>query len=232
VAEAYRTIRTAILLSDADARPKVIVITSSSAREGKTVTAINQALALAESGGRVLLIDGDTRKPRLRALFDLPGEAGLTSYLTGQVPLESVLFEVARKQAQNGNGRGDTWGLLRVIPAGPPPPNPAELVGSLKMRALIDQLRVEYDFIVIDTPPSLPVTDAVLLSALADKVMLVVRANETPVDVVERCIERLARAHSRLLGIVLNDADVTRRDHGNRSYYSQYGDAELVSREA
>ena len=219
-------------MSAADSKPKVIVITSSAAREGKTVTAINEAMALAEMGGKVLLLDGDIRKPRLRAIFDLPEGAGLSSYLTGQGSLESASFEIRRGRNGNGATVGDTWGLLHVIPSGPLPPNPAELLGSRKMRDLLERLRAQYDYIVIDTPPALAVTDAVLLSALADKVLLVIRVHETPVEVVEKCVERLLRARTSLLGVVLNDVDVSSLKYGARSYYSYYGDPDPVAHEA
>jgi polysaccharide biosynthesis transport protein len=232
VAEAYRTIRTGILLSAADSQPKVIVITSSAAREGKTVTAINQAMALAEMGAKVVLLDGDIRQPRLRSIFNLPEASGLSNYLTGQASLEAVLFEIHRKGNGNGSKAAGTWGLLHVIPSGPLPPNPAELLGSRKMQDLIARLRDEYDYIVIDTPPALPVTDAVLLSSMADKVLLVVRAHETPIDVVVKCVERLLGARTSLLGVVLNDVDLASLGYGKRKYYSYYEDPGAVSSEA
>ena len=231
VAEAYRTIRTGILLSSADNPPQVLLFTSGSAGEGKTVTAINQAVTLANSGGRVLMIDADIRKPRLHRIFKLENGHGLSTYLTGQSPIESVVHEVplngssdAVVTPQDGNGHGVANGKLFVIPSGPLPPNPAELLGSRRMRETLDALRGQYDYIVIDTPPVLPVTDAVLLSTMSDGVVLVVRGQETPVEVAAKSRDRLNYARAKLLGVVLNDVDVTSGDYYqyHRYYYSYY----------
>lgn len=232
VSEAYRAIRTGILLSSADNPPQVILVTSGSAREGKTVTAINQALTLAQAGGRVLMIDADIRKPRLHKVFKLSNGHGLSTYLSGQSSLERILHEVSLKGhggfslAGNGDAAGASGGRLSVIPAGPMPPNPAELLGSRRMRETLETLRGLYDYVVIDTPPVLPVTDAILLAALSDGVILVVRGQETPIDVAVKSRDRLIYARAKILGVVLNDVDVTSGDYYQyqRYYYSYYAD--------
>jgi capsular exopolysaccharide synthesis family protein len=226
IAEAYRTIRTGVLLSSADNPPQVILFTSGSAGEGKTVTAVNQALTLAQAGARVLLIDADIRKPRLHKLFNLSNGHGLSTYLTGQSDLERIIYEVA----PNGNGTdGEVAGVackLYVLPSGPLPPNPAELVGSQRMRETLKTLREHFDYIVIDTPPVLPVTDAVLLATMSDGVVLVVRGQDTPTDVAVKSRDRLEYVRAKILGVVLNDVDVTSGDyhHYHRYYYSYYAD--------
>lgn len=236
VSEAYRTIRTAILLSSADNPPKVILFTSGCAGEGKTVTAVNQALTLAQAGGRVLLIDGDIRKPRLHRLFNLPNGHGLSTYLTAQSSLAAVIHPITLNGSDHDTSAGapihperqQLGGELHVIPAGPLPPNPAELVGSARMRETLDALRAQYDYILIDTPPVLPVTDAVLMSTMSDGVVLIVRAQDTPIDVTRRSRDRLTRARAKILGVVLNDVDVTSAEYGRyyRYQYSYYAERE------
>jgi capsular exopolysaccharide synthesis family protein len=225
VAEAYRTIRTAVLLSSADSPPQVILFTSGAAGEGKTVTAVNQAMTLVQSGARVVLVDADIRKPRLHSLFRVANGQGLSTLLAGQSELEAVLHAVA---LTNGNGaqRLAGAGELFVIPSGPMPPNPAELLSGRTMRETLARLRERFDFVVLDSPPVLPVTDAVLLSTLADGVVLVVRAQDTPTDVARKSCERLRYARAKILGVVLNDVDLTGGDYGGyyERYYSYYGE--------
>jgi capsular exopolysaccharide synthesis family protein len=228
ISEAYRSIRTAILLSSADHPPQVISFTSGAAGEGKTVSAINQAVVLGQAGGRVLLIDADTRKPRVHRVFKLPNAAGLSTFLTGQSTLDEVIRQVSLSDVPGGNVEPATngQGSLFVLPSGPLPPNPAELIGSTKMRETIETLRKHFDYIVIDTPPVLPVTDAVLVAGMSDGVVLVVRGQETPIDLVAKSRDRLASARTKILGILLNDVDITTGDyyHYHRYYYSYYAE--------
>src|SRR5579875_2590819 len=195
VAEAFRSLRTAVLFSTPDAPPKVILVTSAGAGEGKTVVCLNLATALAEGGARVLLLDADLRRPGCHRALGVPAEPGLSSVLTGQA-------DVARATHALDALR------IAVIPAGPPPPNPAELVSSARMRALLDHLREAYDFVVIDAPPVLPVTDAVVLAREADGVALVVKGQDTPRDFVRRARDHLVLANAHLLGAVVNNVDL------------------------
>src|SRR5579875_809630 len=195
VAEAFRSLRTAVLFSTPDAPPKVILVTSAGAGEGKAVVCLNLATALAEGGARVLLLDADLRRPGCHRALGVPAEPGLSSVLTGQA-------DVARATHALDALR------IAVIPAGPPPPNPAELVSSARMRALLDHLREAYDFVVIDAPPVLPVTDAVVLAREADGVALVVKGQDTPRDFVRRARDHLVLANAHLLGAVVNNVDL------------------------
>jgi succinoglycan biosynthesis transport protein ExoP len=233
MAEAYRAIRTGILLSSADAAPQVILFTSGGASEGKTVTATNQALALAQSGARVLLIDADIRKPRLHDIFDVLNGAGLSTYLTGQSSLEAVIREVSLALSPLANGKSngssangaESLGSIHLIPSGPTPPNPAELLGSRRMRETVELLRQRFDYIIIDSPPILPVTDAVVLSAMTDGVVLVVRAEHTAVETVAKAHARLRHVRAKIIGTVLNDVDVRAGEYGEyHGYYGSYGD--------
>ena len=224
VAESYRAIRTAILMSTADNAPQAMLFTSGAAAEGKTVTAVNQAVTLADSGANVLIVDADIRKPRIHSLLGLSNATGLSTYLAGQIDLEKIIQPVPL----DGNA---LRGSLHALPSGPFPPNPAELLGSRRMRETLAILRERYDFIVIDSPPVLPVTDAVVLSGMVDGVVLVVRGQETPIDVVNKARDRLRFAGATILGVVLNDVDLASGDYDryHRYSYSYYGDASAGS---
>ncbi|HNZ97078.1 MAG TPA: polysaccharide biosynthesis tyrosine autokinase, partial [Thermoanaerobaculia bacterium] len=214
VAEAYRALRTALLLSTA-AELKVIVITSSIPGEGKTSTASNLAIVLAQLGRNVLLIDGDLRKSRLHELFGMSNRAGLVSYLTGQVPPEQI---VLRTDIPN----------LYAIPAGPSPPNPSELLSSERMRDLVRQLRLRFDYVVIDSAPTLAVTDATILGSLADGVVLTACAGRVQRQEAKACRDRLQVAEVKVLGAVLNRFRIGGSSYGKgyAAYqaYAAYGE--------
>lgn len=193
-AEAFRILRTAVLFSAAETLPRVLVVTSSSAGEGKTTVCANLATALAETGIRVLLVDADLRRPGCHLVFGVDNHHGLSTLLAGDAELASLVRPV-------GAGR------LAFLAAGPPPSNPAELVGSARMRETLETLRERYDCVIIDTPPALPVTDAVVLAREADGVVLVVKGQDTPREIVRRAREQLALTGARLLGTVVNNVD-------------------------
>lgn len=206
-AECYRSLRTSILLSALDSPPKVLLVTSPLPQEGKTTTSVNCAIVLAQRGSRVLLVDADLRRPGVHRAFGFDRKGGLSTVLTGSTPIESVL---------------KTYPLvpnLSILPAGPPPPHPAELLDASKMRSLIAQWRKEYDHVIIDTPPALSVTDPVLLSVEADSIILVIRSGKTTKDALRRAGELLWQVNARIMGIVVNGIDLGSPDH----YYYYYG---------
>ncbi len=202
VAEAFRSMRTAVLFSSPGSPPRVILLTSAAASEGKTATSLNLATTLATAGSSVLLIDCDLRRPSCHRAFGVSNENGLSRYLAGQVEFADVVHTV---EVPN----------LRFVPAGPTPPNPAELVGSERMRDTLERLRDEYDFVIIDSPPTLPVTDAVLLGREADGVILVVKGNDTPRELVRRARDQLTQAGVHMLGALINNV--------NRGWGEMYG---------
>ena len=206
ISEAFRSLRTSLLLSQADRPPQVVLITSPLPREGKTTGAVNIAVTLAQLGDNTLLIDGDLRKPGVsRALNMADGKhAGLSSYLAGVSTLD--LVTVPHPSISN----------LHVIPTGPIPPNPADLLSSHRLAEMITELRKKYKFIVIDSPPIMAATDAVILSVVADGVLLVVRSGSTPKEAVTRARDVLVSVKSRMLGVVLNGVDSSSPDY----YYS------------
>src|SRR5207249_1923426 len=185
-AEAFRSLRTAVLFSAAGAPPKVILLTSAGASEGKTVTSVNLATSLAEAGSRVILLDVDLRRPNCHRTLGLVNDHGLSSFLAGQMELERVI-------------RPLDGGRLFFVPAGPTPPNPAELVGSARMRDALDALREAYDFVILDSPPVLPVTDAVVLGREADGAVLVVKGHDTPRELLRRARDQLLQANVHIL---------------------------------
>ena len=205
-AEAFRALRTAILFSAPAAPPKVILLTSTGASEGKTVTSVNLASSLAESGFRVVLLDVDLRRPNCHRELGVENTDGLSSFLAGRAELENVI------QPLDGPG-------IAFVPAGPAPPNPAELVGSARMRDLLEHLREAYDFVILDSPPVLPVTDAVVLGREVDGVVLVVKGYDTPRELVRRARDQLLQAHVHLLGAVINNVDTR---WGDGMFYGRY----------
>jgi capsular exopolysaccharide synthesis family protein len=206
VAEAFRALRTALLLSQPDHPPQVILVTSALPREGKTTAAANLAVTLAQLGDKTVLIDADLRKPGIGRLLNLgTGKyAGLSSYLAGVSSLD--LVTVPHPAIPN----------LAAIPTGPLPPNPADLLSSHRLTDAIAELRTKYKFIVIDSPPVMAATDAVILSVQADGVLLVVRSGETPKEAFTRTRDLLTSVKSHLLGVVLNAVDASAPDY----YYS------------
>ncbi|MBX7136611.1 MAG: polysaccharide biosynthesis tyrosine autokinase [Oligoflexia bacterium] len=211
-AEAYRTVRTGLLLSQAGGPPKTILLTSAQASEGKTTTAMNLAASLASAGGRVALVDADLRRPSVLKYWKLDRTLpGLVDVITGQKQLSEVLIETSMKR-------------IVILPSGETPPNPAELLGSVEMASVMDQLAAEYDYVIIDSPPILPVTDSVVLSRFVDGVVMVVKSSSTPKSLVVDAKKRLAAVGARLLGVVLNDANIKGGDYYyyNRYYYSYY----------
>ena len=206
MSEAFRALRTSLLLSQADRPPQVILVTSALPREGKTTAAANLAVTLAQLGDRTLLIDADLRKPGIGRLLNLTDGkyAGLSSYLAGVSSLD--LVAVPHPAIAN----------LVAIPTGPLPPNPADLLSSHKLADAIRQLRSQYKFIVIDSPPIMAATDAVIVSVQADGVLLVVRSGETPKEAFTRARDLLTSVKCHLLGVVLNAVDSSAPDY----YYS------------
>ena len=207
LSEAYRNIRTSILLSFAGKPPKTMVISSPNPAEGKTTTAINTAIALSQTGSRAIIIDADMRKPRIHNVFVRDNGVGLSSFLSGNIDLESII-------------RSSKVPNLCYIPAGPIPPNPSELLGSSLFKNMIQSLGNQFDQILFDSPPVLGFTDATILSTLVDGVILVVVGGKTPKENLQRAKEMLFHVDARILGVVINRVDVRRGDYG--SYYSSY----------
>ena len=205
VSEAFRALRTSLLLSQPDRPPQLILVTSALPHEGKTTASVNIGVTLAQLGDNTLLIDGDLRKPGIsRALSMNDGKVGLSSYLAGVVGLDLVI--IPHPVIKN----------LHAIPTGPIPPNSADLLSSHRLAEMICELRKRYKFIVIDSPPIMAATDAVILSALVDGVLLVVRSGETPKEALMRTRDLLHSVKSRVLGVVLNAVDSSSPDY----YYS------------
>jgi exopolysaccharide transport family protein len=207
MAESYRALRTSLLLSNLGAPPKVIMVTSALPQEGKTTTSINCAVVLAQKGVRVLLIDADLRRPSIHKTLGMAPRSGLSNVLTGSATLE------------NSIARSSILPNLDVLPAGTPPPNPAELLASTNMRDMLERLRAHYDHIVVDTPPTLSVTDAVVLSPRADAIVLVIRSGQTTKQALRRSRDILAQVSAKVSGVLLNAVDLSSPDY---YYYYEY----------
>jgi len=214
VGEAYRNLRTALLLSRAGGPPKVTLITSAMSREGKTVTAVNISVMLSQLGGRVLLIDADLRRARCHRVLAVDNHLGLTEVLTGSRDLHEM---IRATEIEN----------LFFLGAGSVPPNPTELLNSPRMAEVMALLRDHYEYIVIDSAPVLPVSDSMVLSRLTDGVVLVANGSATPRQQVKNACARLEYARAKILGLVLNKVKIHSPDYHyyyHQDYYSFDGD--------
>jgi capsular exopolysaccharide synthesis family protein len=195
-AEAYRSLRTTLLLSRAGSPPQVVVVTSPRPGEGKTVTTLNLAAVLAGTGSKVVVVDCDLRRPMVGTLAGIPDTApGVSEVLAGIVSLENALCATRYER-------------VAVLPSGAIPPNPAELLGGLALEAAIESLRAMFDFVIIDTPPVLAVTDGELVAKRSDGTVVVARSGSTPRAALRNATERLTGLAVPLLGVVLNDVDL------------------------
>jgi capsular exopolysaccharide synthesis family protein len=217
--EHYKNLRTALLLSSASKPPQNILVTSMGPEEGKTVTSMNLALTIAESDYSVLLIDSDLRKPRIHSIFGLNNAKGLSTYLAGT----SSSINIIKGPKEN----------LNIIPSGPLPPNPSELLSSYKLLELIRVLKERYNIIIWDSPPLMTVTDGLILSKVLDGTVIVTKAGKTTFDIVRRGLKairgrRTTDSESHVLGVVINAIDVKKSDY---YYYKQYYHSYYSSRE-
>ncbi|WP_368490061.1 CpsD/CapB family tyrosine-protein kinase [Clostridium sp. BJN0013] len=207
IAEAYRTLRTNIQFSSFDKKIQTIMLTSSVPGEGKSTTCSNLAVVMAESGARTILVDCDERKPRLHKIFFVSNEKGLSDVLAGKVEFEEVVKETVIEN-------------LKLLTSGTRPPNPSELLASKKMETFLESLKDKFEYIIIDTPPVVAVTDAQLLARCADGCILVVASSQVEREAAVRAKELLLKVNANILGIVLNKLEV--REKGYYGYYYQY----------
>ncbi|MCJ7783504.1 MAG: polysaccharide biosynthesis tyrosine autokinase, partial [Desulfobacterales bacterium] len=212
LSEAYRSIRTSILLSSSEKPPKKITITSPNPSEGKTTTVINTAIALSQTGAQVLIIDADMRKPKVHKIFNYENGKGLSNFLSGHGDLESI---VKKSEVPN----------LFYIPCGPVPPNPSELLGSILFKTMLESLEARFDHILLDSPPVLGFADAIILSTCVNGVILTVLGGKTPRETLQRAKEALQQTNTKILGVVINRVDIRRSDYGYYyyRYHSYYG---------
>lgn len=210
LAEAYRQLRTSILLSTAGHAPKSLLITSSLPSEGKTTTATNTAISLAQTGAKVLIIDADMRRPRLHSVFNIENGDGLSTILSTELT-EKEILEVVKL---------DEGTKLNLLTSGPIPPNPAELIGSEQMANLLKLLQGHFTHIVVDSPPITSFTDGVLIASMVDGVILVVHAGKSSRQVVRRARQLLQDVGAKIFGVVLNNVNLRSQD--NYHYYQSY----------
>ena len=212
LAENYRVVRTNILLSSADKHPKNIVITSTSPQDGKTVTAVNLATILAQSGGPVLIVDADLRRPRIHKIFGFDNKTGLSTYLAGA---SDIKFESTQHLPN-----------LSIVPSGPLPPNPSELLGSNRMKELVSLLEEKFDFIIWDSPPLFSVAESLVLSKILNGTIIVTKAGLTTYEDLGRGLRSLSDIGARVLGVVINGHDLKDSDRYYHRYYGYYNGPE------
>lgn len=210
LSEAYRQLRTSILLSTAGHPPKSLLVTSSLPSEGKTTTATNTAISLAQTGAKVLIVDADMRRPRLHSVFNITNGEGLSTLLSS----ESTDSDITRVV------KADDGTKIHLLTSGPIPPNPAELIGSEQMANLLKRLQKHYTHVVIDSPPITSFTDGVLIASMVDGVILVVHSGKSSRQVVRRAKLLLQDVGARILGVVLNNVNLRSQD--NYYYYQTY----------
>ncbi len=207
ISEDYRTVRTSILLSHAESPPKTIAFSSALPGEGKTATLANMAVAFSQLEEKVLLVDSDLRKPRLHRIFKVKNIGGLSGYLTGKVSIEDA---VQKTNVEN------IW----IIPSGPIPPNPAELLNSDKMKGMMDEFKKRFDVILFDSPPLLVVVDAVIISSFVDSTVFIIEAGKTTRKPFLQAVEELKRAKAKVIGVLFNE--VKAKGEGHYSPYYHY----------
>lgn len=219
-AEAYRHLRTSVLLSTAGRPPKTLLVTSSMPSEGKTTTVVNMATVLAQTDSKVLVIDADMRRPRLHHVFGMENRAGLSSLLSSEITEDELLSVVNRYKDTN----------IHLLPSGPIPPNPAELLGSEQMRSLVQRASNHFKYVIIDSPPIASFTDGVLISSIVDGVLLVVQGGKTSRQVVKRARQMLHEIGAKVIGVVLNKIDLRSQEyyyyHQDYKYYYSDSNAE------
>jgi capsular exopolysaccharide synthesis family protein len=216
MAEAYRHLRTSLLFSSAGKPPQTILVTSSQPSEGKTTTAINTAITLAQAGAEVVIIDCDLRRPRIHNYFNIENTQGLTNYLSGERNTDNILRTYSELPG------------LKVITSGPIPPNPAELLSSNEMRNLIQYLRGRFKHVIIDSPPAISFTDAAILSTIVDGVVLVAMSGKSSVHLMRRFKQRLGNIGARIYGVVLNGikSGSIEYEYYGTGYYNYYKHAD------
>lgn len=207
ISEAFRTLRTNIEFSSFDEQIRVIMLTSAGPGEGKSTTAANLAVAFAQADKKVLIMDADLRKPTLHHTFSKTNRWGLTNIIAGQAEVKEVI-----SQTEINN--------LDLLASGPIPPNPSELLASKRMSALLEELKLIYDIIIVDTPPALAVTDAQIMSTKCDGVILVIDSGKVKREIALKVKMNLEYVNARILGAVLNNID---RKDGESYYYYYYG---------
>lgn len=206
ISEAYRTLRTNIQFSSFDEVIQVIMVASANPGEGKSTTASNLAVTYAQEGKKVLLIDADLRKPSVFKMFNVSNRIGLSTVVSGQCRTEDAIQETAVDN-------------LFVLPSGPVPPNPSELLASQSMKAALEDFKASYDIVIFDTPPVLAVTDSLIVSAMCQGVLLVVHAGKVKSELVRKAKANLEHVNARILGVVLNNTKSSRGDKYNYYYY-------------
>jgi capsular exopolysaccharide synthesis family protein len=211
-AEHYRNIRTSLLLSTPDQPPRVFVVTSALPQEGKTVTAINLAIAFTQLGKKVLVLDCDLRRPRVHKIFRIKNLTGVTSFLVGRSRIEDSIYRFPGEPN------------LHVLPSGPIPPNPVELIISKGMKELMTGLRQHYDFIFIDAPPLMGIQDSILLGEHSDGLLLVTWGGKTPRKVIEKAKAEIDKFNIRLFGLILNKINMRRFAYAYSSYSYKYAE--------
>ncbi len=205
-AEAFRTLRTNISFAGVDNPYRTILVASTLPGEGKSSTTANLGVVIAQAGQRVLIIDCDLRKPVQHNNFNLNNTTGVTNCLVNGLELGKVIQNTETER-------------LDILTSGPIPPNPAELIGSNKMAALINSARDAYDIVLIDSPPAVTVTDASLLAAMVDGVLLVVKTASTKIELVQETKSILEKANAKIIGVVLNKVDVSSSNYYYHYYY-------------
>lgn len=212
-AEAYRALRTSIQFASIDKDIKTLVITSTNPGEGKSSVVINLGVVIAQIGKRVLLIDGDLRNPSLYRNLDIDNKEGLSTMFLKNEAMDKYI----RQYAVNN---------LFILPSGPPPPNPSEVLASERMKQFIAQAKEKFDFIVFDSPPLLPVTDAAVLSKICDGTVLVVRSSKTVIEAAHRVKTILENLKVNILGVVITDVDQKKEHYYYYDYKYKYSSKE------